>query len=383
MIEDVVSFCSRLVKCQSVTPVDDGALELVGKYLEELGFDTRILSFTSADGKNSIKNLYARYGYGNSRILGFLGHSDVVPAGGSWEVGPFEATIKDEYLYGRGVCDMKGGIAAFCCALSQFIKKKTFDRSEYSMVVMITGDEEVGSPEGIRGLIKWCEEHGAMPQDCLIGEPSSCERIGDRVYVGHRGSLNVLAKFKGKQGHIAYQGSYTNSLRVICEYVACMLKYEWKHEDERFPRTNVEPTLLFTNNYATNVAPDESSVNINVRYSADYKQKDIEQIFLDEAEQRGILLEFKGSGDAYCCDSSRLRNPLCSAIQEVVGHSVVPEFSCAGGTSDGRYMVQHCDVIEFGLRDDCIHQKNERAKISDLLSLSGIYYTFLEHYFEK
>lgn len=392
MIEEVVSFCSDLIKCKSVTPTDDGVLERIRAYLLKAGFEVEILTFSSSDGKNPIKNLYAKYGSAGSgnpddpdsdsnKVLGFLGHSDVVPAGGDWEVDPFAATIKDGYLYGRGVCDMKGGIAAFCCAVSEFIKRSDFDKSKNSIVIMITGDEEVGSPQGARALIDWCKEHGTMPRDCLIGEPSSNKEIGDRVYVGHRGSLNILAKSKGKQGHIAYLGSYKNSLADICNYVAHMMQYEWKHEDKSFPKTNLEPTMLFTNNYAVNVAPDESSVNLNIRYGSDYNCEELTKICLQESEKFGISLEFSPSGDAYCCRAEGLRKVLEKAIRKTTDNRITPKFSCSGGISDGRYMLPYCNIIEFGLQDSCIHQKNEKAKLTDLVLLARIYDAFLDGYF--
>lgn len=381
MIEEVIQFCSELIKCRSITPDDDGALSCIKNYLLKAGFEAQILTFSSSDGKNSVKNLYAKYGSSNSKVLGFLGHSDVVPAGGDWEVDPFSAIIKDGYLYGRGVCDMKGGIAAFCCAVSEFIKGNNFDKSKNSVVIMITGDEEVGSPQGIRALIDWCKEHETMPKDCLVGEPSSYKKVGDRVYIGHRGSLNVRAKATGKQGHIAYPGGYKNSLSSICRYVVHMMEYEWKYEDRSFPKTNLEPTMLFTNNYAVNVAPNESSVNLNIRYGADYSYKELAKICQKEAEKFRISLEFSSSGDAYRCCNEKLKKTLTKAISDVTEGDAIPKFSCAGGISDGRYIAPYCDVIEFGLRDDCIHQKNEKSKVEDLFILSRIYYAFLKHYF--
>lgn len=378
--DDVVSLCTELVKCKSVTPADDGALDCIANYLSVIGFETKTLTFTSSGGKNRVKNLYARYGASNDKVLGFLGHSDVVPAGERWKVAPFEGIIENGCLYGRGTCDMKGGIAAFCAAVSEFVKQKgrNFDGS---IVVLITGDEEIGSEQGIKSLIKWCEKYGQLPLDCLIGEPSSHKKIGDRVYIGHRGSINVTVKSIGKQGHIAYQGNYINSLSEICNYIARMLEYEWKHEDKRFPKANLEPTMLFTNNYAVNIAPDESLANINIRYGGDYKSEDLMRICEAEAKEFNVSLEFFPSGEAYCCNDEKLKSLISSAINDVTGE--IPEFSCAGGTSDGRHIINCCNVIEFGLQDACIHQKDEKVKIDDLLCLTDIYKTFLIKYFSQ
>ena len=158
-----------------------------------------------------------------------------------------------------------------------------------------------------------------------------------------------------------------------------MLEYEWKHKDKSFPKTNFEPTMLFTNNYAENVAPEESSANINIRYSSDYNSEDLKKICEQEAKEYNVSLDFNVSGDAYCCDNEKLKSLISSAINEVTGEN--PEFSCAGGTSDGRYMIKYCNIIEFGLLDANMHQKNERAKIDDLLCLSKIYHAFIKRYF--
>jgi succinyl-diaminopimelate desuccinylase len=165
---DVISFCSELIKCKSVTPENDGAIELIAKFLKTAGFETTILTFRSPDGKNEIKNLFAQYGSSQNKILGFLGHSDVVPPGENWESDPFFPLQKDGYLIGRGVSDMKGGVAAFCCAVVQFVREK-FDGS---VRILITGDEEIGSHEGMQSLLDWCKDRNYHPHDFIIGEPT-------------------------------------------------------------------------------------------------------------------------------------------------------------------------------------------------------------------
>jgi succinyl-diaminopimelate desuccinylase len=273
---------------------------------------------------------------------------------------------------------MKGGVAAFCCAVSQFVRQK-FDGS---IKIFLTGDEEVGSFEGIQSLIKWSEERNELPDDCLIGEPSSHIQLGDRVYVGHRGSMNVMAKCRGKQGHIAYQGNFENSLRNLSEFIVEMMRYDWKHDVKDFPRTNLEPTMLFTNNYATNVAPDTSSANLNIRFGADYTSEELKQILQTEAAKfKNIDLEFNCCGEAYICRDQKLQTTLSRSIKNITG--IDTHFSCAGGTSDGRYMIKHCNVIEFGVIDSVLHQKNEKTKIDDLMNLEKIYLDFMKSYFAQ
>ncbi|MDR2766611.1 MAG: succinyl-diaminopimelate desuccinylase [Holosporaceae bacterium] len=376
MTTDVVSFCSDLIRCKSVTPRNDDAIEYISSFLLTLGFETNVLTFKSPDGANVIKNLFARYGRSESKILGFLGHSDVVPPGDGWDVDPFAAVQRDGFLIGRGAADMKGGISAFCCAVAQFVEQKFDGGVEF----FITGDEEVGSREGIQSVIKWMLKNGCTPHDCFIGEPSSDVSLGDRIYLGHRGSMNVTVKSHGRQGHSAYPHSYKNSLSNLCRYVALMADYRWDHRDLRFPSTNLEPTLLFADNHATNVVPEKSSANLNIRFGGDYAFDDLKRILMERAEPFGLSLEFNCSGDPYYCNDEKLKRLLSAAIAEIVG--VEATFSAAGGTSDGRYMAKHCNVIEFGLPDATIHQKNERIKISDLQNLEKIYLAFLGKYFQ-
>jgi succinyl-diaminopimelate desuccinylase len=364
-----------LIKCKSVTPNDCNAIEYIAKFLFNIGFESNVLTFESSDGTNVVKNLFAKYGKSKRKTLGFLGHSDVVPAGKDWSVDPFAATQKDGFLIGRGVADMKGGIAAFCCAASQFVKQK-FDGS---IEIFITGDEEIGSFEGARSLINWVMTNAYLPDDCLVGEPSSDKNLGDRIYLGHRGSINATVKSVGKQGHVAYPGKYKNSLSVLCKYISLVTEHKWKYENQKFPATNLEPTLLFTNNYATNVVPDESSANLNIRFGNDYTSEDIKQILSEKAKAFDIQVDFDVSGEAYYCDNRNLRDLLALSIKEIT--KIDATFSAAGGTSDGRHMIKHCNVIEFGLPDGTIHQKNEMVKISDLQNLEKIYLKFLEKYF--
>ncbi|MDR3179613.1 MAG: succinyl-diaminopimelate desuccinylase [Holosporaceae bacterium] len=374
---DVVSLCSRLIKCKSVTPNDDGALDLVADFLAAVGFETNIMFFRSPDGSNVVKNLFASFGTSSKKILGFLGHSDVVPPGDGWDSDPFEPVQRNGYLIGRGICDMKGGIGAFCSAVAQFVQKK-FDGS---LKILITGDEEIGTPEGIRSLLDWCCKTGNIPQDCLIGEPSSENVLGDRIYLGHRGSINIVVRSTGLQGHVAYPSNFKNSLAPVCRFVTHMLDYQWKYEDKRFPQTHLEPTMLFTNNYASNVVPDQTSANLNIRFSSDYNTSMLREILQNEAKKFDLSLEFIESGNAFFCDDEKLKSAMVSSIQEVTG--VATAFSAGGGTSDGRYLVSHCNTIEFGLVDKFIHQKNEKTKIQDLLNLEKIYLRFLEKYFSS
>ena len=371
---DVLKFCSDLVRFKSVTPIDDGAIDYISEFLKNLGFETQILEFSEKN--RVVRNLFAKFEGGEGPRFGFLGHCDVVPAGDGWDSDPFEPIVQDGFLIGRGVADMKGGISAFCCAVSKFVKEKSFNGS---IRVFITGDEEVGSYQGIQSVLDWAKARGEIPDDCLVGEPSSDKEIGDRVFLGHRGSINVQAKSIGRQMHVAYSQNNINSLTQVCRYIAAMKDYEWKHEDKRFPKTNLEPTLLFTGNYAQNVVPGESSTNLNIRFSPDYHSDQIKQIFAEKAAQFEVTLNFIVNGEAYYCEDNRLKSLISSAIKNIIG--LTPRFSAEGGTSDGRYMIKHCNVIEFGILDETMHQSNEKVRIDDLKKLKDIYFEFLNLYF--
>lgn len=365
---DVIDLCSRLIEFNSVTPARRDVFDFLANFLNELGFDVKILKF------GDIYNLFAKRNMSNSqKSLGFLAHVDVVPAGENWDFDPFTATQKDGFLIGRGVCDMKSGLAAFCSAL-----KKIMDDINGGIEFFITGDEEVGSYEGMKALLEWTKANEEFPQCCLIGEPSSIATTGDRVYLGHRGSINVEVISHGKQGHVAFPAGFDNSLSKLCRYISKMKDYQWDDANQFFPPTNLEPTMLCNKNYAVNVIPDESSANINVRFSDSYTSESVEQIFQQNNEWN-LELKFHRSGEAYFCKNEILKNVLSEAIFETTG--IYPEFSGAGGTSDGRFMKDYCDVIEFGVPDATMHQKNEKVKISDILNLEKIYVSFLKKYF--
>lgn len=367
----VIDLCSKLINYESTTPAKRDVFDFLASFLYELGFETKILSFSSESG-NIVYNLFAKRGNPNSqKSLGFLGHIDVVPAGDNWNSNPFNAEVKDGYLIGRGVADMKSGIAAFLSAVQK-------SQSTGCIEIFITGDEEVGSYEGTQALLHWMQRNEKFPSCCLIGEPSSINRTGDRVYLGHRGSINVRVVSEGKQGHVAFPSNFDNALSKLCKYISKMKSYQWIYKDTRFPRTNLEPTMLNNKNIAVNVVSDMSSANINVRFSGDYTFETLKRIF-QENNNDDLKLQFDCSAEAYCCENNALNELISASIFENVG--IYPVFSAAGGTSDGRFMKDYCDVIEFGVPDTTIHQKNEKVKISDIEDLERVYITFMSKYF--
>lgn len=374
---NVIELCSNLVSFRSITPNDDGIAEYVANFLEtRCGCSCTILEFQSENGV--VKNLFASRGDNNKPSLGFIGHLDVVPPGDGWSSDPFCAVQRDGRMFGRGVCDMKGGVAAFCCALETFVKQASNDKC--NIRIFLTGDEEIGSVAGMQSLLKWAEQNGQLPSACLVGEPTSIEVTGDRIYLGHRGSVNVNVVAMGKQNHVATAPASDNALSKLCCYISHLIQHDWRANSTRFPNTKLEPTLLFNNNYATNIIPDRASANINVRFSDDYTPEELQGIF-NQYNNESLKLNFDFCGLPYYCDDKILPNILAKSIEQVT--QCKPVFSGGGGTSDGRFMISHCPVIEFGLPDTTMHQKDESIAISDLQLLEKIYTCFISNYFHE
>lgn len=369
--------CKDLIEFNTITPGGIEILEYIEHFLSKLGFKVEILTFTSQDKKNVVHNLYAEYGSGGKN-LGFLGHLDVVPPGEGWDFDPFKCTCHDGFIYGRGIADMKGGAGCFLAALEEKISEINGRIS-----VFLTCDEEVGTYEGGQALLDWAQANNKLPDHCLIGEPSSDQKICDRIYIGHRGSINILATAHGVQSHSAYvaNSGKNNALEKICAYVHEIMMYRFKHDDLRYPECTISPTLINNSNIAENVVPDWCCVNFNVRFSADYTFESVVQIFKDIAKKYDISIEYKKSGDAYICEDGRLLNTASRSILDALGYS--PKYSAGGGTSDGRFMNKYCPVIEFGMPDGTIHKINEHVRLGDCEKLTEVYKRFLEIYFSN
>lgn len=375
-MERVLEICKNLVNFRTVTPGGPEILEYVKDILTPLGFSVEILNFKSEDGSNSVYNLYAEFcSNENGPNLGFLGHLDTVPPGDGWEYDPFVATLSGDRLYGRGIADMKGGAGCFLASLEKSIAK-----IKGKVSIFLTCDEEVGTYEGTQALLKWAKDNDKIPTHCLIGEPSSFEKICDRIYIGHRGSVNILTSCQGLQCHSAYVAKSTNNnpAEKIGRFIAEVSKYEFK-SDDRFPETIASPTVVECSNIAQNVTPGYASVNHNIRFSA-YSTADIKLIFEEIARKYDMSVSVTPSGEPYICEDEKLLEIAKQATFENTGY--LPEFSAGGGTSDGRFMIHYCPVVEMGVVDATIHKANEYVKIADLSKLSDIYSRFIELYFQ-
>lgn len=381
---DPVALLTMLVKCPSVTPVEGGALEGLQEVLEAIGCDCTRLVF-SAKNTPDVDNLFARIGTGAPHFC-FAGHTDVVPVGSAedWSHPPFSAAIEDGFLYGRGASDMKGGIACFIAALKRFLDDRPGE-FKGSISLLITGDEEGPAVSGTVKVLEWMAANNHAPNHCIVGEPTSVERVGDMIKIGRRGSTNVTLVVDGIQGHVAYPLKARNPFDLMLRILTRLNAEQLDSGNAHFQPSNLEITAIDTNNPATNVIPARTQARFNIRYNDTYNEETIAahitQICLDVAGAQGdeIQLEFDCSGDSFLTQPDEFVQMVTSVITARTG--LDPELSTGGGTSDARFITKLCPVIEFGAVAENIHGVDERANIDNLETVTQIYQETLEQYF--
>lgn len=382
---DPVAYTQALVRCQSVTPAEGGALTLLESLLAPAGFACHRLPF-SGPGTPDVDNLFARIGGGGPHLC-FAGHTDVVPTGdvSRWTHAPFGAVVADGYLYGRGAVDMKGNIACFLAAALDFLADPA-RLGQGSISLLITGDEEGPAVNGTVKVLEWMAAHGHTPTACLVGEPSNPERLGDAIKIGRRGSLNGRLLVRGKQGHAAYPAMANNPIRGLTRVAAALQALRLDEGTEVFAPSNLEIVAIETGNPAYNVIPASVEARLNVRYNDRHKAKSLEALIRREAlaalAGSGLELEatFSGNADAFVTKPGPLVDTMIAAAQAETGRT--PELSTSGGTSDARFVKDYCPVIEFGLVNKSIHAIDERVAVADLVALTRIYRAFLERFFK-
>ncbi len=379
---DPVAFAQDLIRCPSVTPAEGGALDLLEERLSELGFTCTRLPFSDTDTPD-VDNLYARLGTQAPHFC-FAGHTDVVPVGDAkaWSVDPFEAAIKDGLLLGRGATDMKGSIAAFAAAVSRLIAKGGV---KGSISFLITGDEEGPAINGTRKVLEWLDAQGDVIDDCLVGEPTNPQALGDMIKIGRRGSTNGWITARGAQGHVAYPHLADNPTPRL---VAMLQRLTSDHLDdgtEHFQPSNLEITQVSVDNEATNVIPAEAKARFNIRFNDLHTPEVLEarvRTHLDAvtSEMGGTYeLNMIASGDAFLTAPGRLSTLIADATTKATGRT--PELSTSGGTSDARFIKNYARVVEFGLVSQSMHKVDEHARVDDINALADIYETVLGGYF--
>jgi len=373
-----------LVKCKSVTPKDDGAINIVAKNLKKLGFKCQIMEFQEK-GTAKIKNLYARIGKSSPNFC-FAGHTDVVPVGDlkSWTVNPFGGVIKNQKLIGRGVSDMKGSIACFISAVSEFLKKNK--KLKGSISFLITGDEETIAINGTQKVIEKLIQKKEKIDFCIVGEPTNENKLGDMIKIGRRGSITGHLTILGTQGHVAYSYTYNNPSTVIVEILNNIKKLKLDSGNKDFQPSNLEVTKISIDNTADNVVPAEAKASFNIRFnnlhtSSSLKKK-LNKIFssITKKSKANYKIKYNVSGESFLTKPSKTVYMIKNVIKKST--KINPVLSTTGGTSDARFIKKIAPCIEFGLIAKTIHQVDEMARVADLKKLKNIYLDILVNYFK-
>ena len=372
-----VNLAARLIRCESVTPAEGGALSLLAQELGSLGFECTRLPF--GEGPARIENLFARRGHGAPHFA-FAGHTDVVPVGdaSAWRHAPFSGALEDGKLFGRGAADMKGGIAAFVGAVRQFVECY----ADGSISLIITGDEEGDADYGTVKMVEWMRAHDHLPDVCVVGEPTNPDRLGDVIKNGRRGSLSCQLTVDGVQGHVAYPHLADNPIVRLLAMLAPVNGVTLDGGNDYFDASTAHITSIDTGNAAGNVIPATVSARFNIRFNTEHKADDLIG-WLEEHFNRiggSWQADWRVSAEPFVTPAGPLTDLMQAAITEVTGKNA--ELSTSGGTSDARFITHLCPVAEFGLVGRTMHQADEHVSIDDIDQLTAIYLAMLTRFFE-
>ena len=362
---DPVALATALINCPSVTPARGAVFDVLEEALTPLGFTChRWVMGEPPDGPT--ENMVAIRGSGSPHF-GFAGHLDVVPAGDGWTGDPFDARIEDGQLIGRGANDMKSAIAAFVAAVGRI------DQQSGTLSFLITGDEEGYATYGTPRIIDWLNERSIRPDMILIGEPTSVDRLGDTVKIGRRGSVNMWIEVPGTQGHVAYPHRADNPVPGLARVVAALDGVHLDDGTDAFPPSNLEFTAVSTPTNASNLIPGSATAQLNIRFNNLQRGADLVAMVEEIAEREapGATVRARISGEAFLTPPGPLYGLLVDAIRDETG--IETELSTSGGTSDGRFLIQLCPVVDFGLPNATMHKVGECAAVDDIHQLSRIY----------
>ncbi|MBB97761.1 MAG: succinyl-diaminopimelate desuccinylase [Rhodobacteraceae bacterium] len=376
---DPAELTAALIRCPSVTPEEGGALVLLQDILSAAGF-----ACTRVD-RGGVSNLFARWGAkGNVRTFGFNGHTDVVPVGdeAAWTAAPFGAEIRDGVLYGRGATDMKSGVAAFAAAAVDFVTNTPPDGA---VVLAITGDEEGDAVDGTVALLDHMHDTGERMSVCLVGEPTCPSTMGEMMKIGRRGSMTAWFTVTGVQGHSAYPHRAKNPLPAMARLMDRLASHELDTGTDHFDPSTLAVVTIDTGNPATNVIPAQCAGTVNIRFNDTHSGASLSDWLQAEAgsvaEAFGVEIDvrIKISGESFLTPPGPLSDLVGAAVLAETG--VQPELSTTGGTSDARFIKDHCPVVEFGLVGQTMHQVDERVEVAQIHQLKAIYGRILTDYF--
>ncbi|RYI32873.1 MAG: succinyl-diaminopimelate desuccinylase [Acetobacteraceae bacterium] len=376
---DPVELTAKLIRCPSVTPAEGGAIALLSGVLGAAGF-----TCTRVD-RGGIANLYARWGKaGANKAFGFNGHTDVVPVGDAeaWTHDPFGAEIRDGFMYGRGACDMKSGVAAYVAAAVDFVQLTPPDGA---VIIAITGDEEGEGKDGTVAILDWMAFNGERMTHCLVGEPTCPNEMGEMMKIGRRGSLTCDIVIEGVQGHSAYPHRAKNPLSAMVKLLAKLDSEPLDRGTQHFDPSTLAITTIDCGNPAGNVIPARASARVNIRFNDTHSGDTLSAWLRHEAEAVAeatgteIRLKIAVSGESFLTPPGELSALVAKAVQAETGRK--PIASTSGGTSDARFIKDHCPVIEFGLVGKTMHQVNERVAVDHIDQLKAVYGRILQDYF--
>lgn len=376
---DPVELTAKLIRCPSVTPAEGGAIALLEGVLSQAGF-----TCTRVD-RGGIANLYARWGKpGANKAFGFNGHTDVVPVGDAeaWTYDPFGAEIRDGFMYGRGACDMKSGVAAYVAAAVDFVRETPPDGA---VIIAITGDEEGEGKDGTVAILDWMAFNGERMTHCLVGEPTCPNQMGEMMKIGRRGSLTCDIAVEGVQGHSAYPHRAKNPLSAMVKLLARLEAEPLDRGTQHFDPSTLAITTIDCGNPVGNVIPAKATARVNIRFNDTHSGDTLSSWLRHEAEAvaeatgTGITLKINVSGESFLTPPGELSALVAQAVQAETGKK--PVASTSGGTSDARFIKDHCPVIEFGLVGKTMHQINERVEVVQIDQLKAIYGRILRDYF--
>ncbi len=379
MTLDALTLAQALIRRPSVTPADEGAMDILQRQLEGLGFACRRMKF------GDIENLYARRGTARPNLC-FAGHTDVVPVGdaGAWTQDPFAGEVKDGVLFGRGAVDMKSAIAAFTAAVAAVVAR---GEPKGSLSFLITGDEEGPALDGTKKVVEALQAEGEIIDHCIVGEPSSAVALGDMVKIGRRGSINAWFTVEGRQGHVAYPQRAANPIPVL---VRLLGRLQDRVLDEGYPEfqpSNLEVTTIDVGNPGTNVIPARATARVNIRFNPGHRGADLAAWFEEECRlanegfDGAVSVKAMISGEAFLTEQGPFTAVVADAVRETTGRE--PDLSTTGGTSDARFIRSLCPVVEFGLVGTTMHMVDERAPVAEIYDLQKVYERIIDLYFER
>ena len=374
-MSNTLELAKSLISKPSITPDDHGCQAIMIDRLNKIGFEIHPLKFGDVD------NFWAVHG-DSGPLFAFAGHTDVVPAGdeNAWNTKPFEPTIKDGYLYGRGAADMKGGLASMVTATEKFIKENPNHKGRIAF--LITSDEEGVAVNGTVKVMDYLKANEQKIDYCLLGEPSSTSSTGDVIKNGRRGSLNGVLKVNGKQGHVAYPHLAKNPIHLVSPALDDLCNQEWDNGNDYFPATSFQISNMHSGDGVTNVIPGDAQVKFNFRYSTETNKENLQKKVHEILDLHNLdySIEWSHSGYPFLTPKGELVSACVEAIKKTKG--IDTELSTSGGTSDGRFIAQEgTQVIELGPVNATIHQINESVLVQDLDDLSEIYYQVLRNIF--